>query len=93
VAVLSCIFAFYSCSFSSSSSPLSPLSLCLSQGILLKEVDTNKINSNTFNAAQQEIFFLMERDSYPRFRMGPLFKELLEDYGVSTKGMEMSEIE
>jgi regulator of G-protein signaling len=50
---------------------------------VLKEVDSDQATPTVFNSAQQEIFNLLERDSFPRFKASPLFVAMMEEYGVT----------
>lgn len=38
-------------------------------------------SAHTFDEAQNQIYTLMQRDSYPRFIASPLYKKILASYG------------
>jgi len=46
-------------------------------------INTNMIHpsAHTFDDAQNQIWTLMQRDSYPRFVASPLYKKILSSYG------------
>ncbi len=50
---------------------------------VLQEVDSGTATATVFNGAQQEIFNLLERDSFPRFKSSQLFVAMMEEYGIT----------
>lgn len=48
---------------------------------VLKAVDARTVDANTFAAARKEVFQLMNRDSYKRFKGTQPFRDLLEELG------------
>jgi hypothetical protein len=47
--------------------------------VLLQALNLGLINSESFAAAQHEIYMLMERDNFARFKRSDLFKNLLQE--------------
>jgi hypothetical protein len=47
---------------------------------LILETDENRINRSIFDNAQREIFYIMEKDYFPRFRNSRLYSDHIEQY-------------
>uniref|UniRef100_A0A0K0E8W5 RGS domain-containing protein n=1 Tax=Strongyloides stercoralis TaxID=6248 RepID=A0A0K0E8W5_STRER len=61
---------------------LSPKEVSLDSRV--REIINNNMvhpTARTFDEAQAQIFTLMQRDSYPRFIAGPVYKGLISSYG------------
>ncbi|PAV76991.1 hypothetical protein WR25_05526 [Diploscapter pachys] len=61
---------------------LSPKEVSLDSRVReLVNVNMARPTTSTFNEAQDQIYTLMQRDSYPRFLASPLYHALLVSYG------------
>lgn len=61
---------------------LSPKEVSLDSRV--REIINNNMvhpSAHTFDEAQNQIYTLMQRDSYPRFIASPLYKKILSSYG------------
>ncbi|KAF1768273.1 hypothetical protein GCK72_000085 [Caenorhabditis remanei] len=72
------------------------VSILSSKEVSLDATVREKINENmksptseTFNIAQKQIYTLMQRDSYPRFIVSPIYRELRDSFGVIEEVVNM----